>query len=75
MENPEFVNIIENLMLEHNRMACLIEFLIHKLVDSNTITQDELSEFLNNSEAFNIQINNTYIPDPDTLLENLEMEE
>lgn len=75
MDNQELVHVIENLMLEHNRMTCLMEFLVNKLVDKDIITREEFGEFVANSEAFNMQIDNNYIPNPDTILQNLEMEE
>lgn len=75
MDNQELVYVIENLMLEHNRMTCLMEFLVNKLVDKDIITREEFGEFVANSEAFNMQIDNNYIPNPDTILQNLEMEE
>jgi hypothetical protein len=75
MDNQELVYVIENLMLEHNRMTCLMEFLVNKLVDKDIITREEFGEFIANSEAFNMQIDNNYIPNPDTILQNLEMEE
>lgn len=74
MDNQNLTYIIENFMLEHNRMASLIEFLINKLIETEIMTKEELGDFLSNADAFNMQIDNDYIPDPDTILNNLEME-
>ncbi len=75
--NADFIiKMIEDLALEHNKSASFLDFIIKKLIEKDIITIDDLKTFLQNTEHFNIQKEDTTNKksNEDNMLSKLEEE-
>lgn len=65
--------IINELSVEHNRLAGILNFMMDILLNKGIIKRDEFVEFLKNSPDFNIE--DIYeVPEIENLTENLGKE-
>lgn len=65
--------IINELSVEHNRLAGILNFMMDILLNKGIIKRDEFVEFLKNSPDFNIE-DISEVPEIENLTENLGKE-